>query len=114
MHKIETFDFADGHIQSITIEPDCTKVAFSSWDGKRFNFIFNDSYYLQDSASCGKETSHVEVEALQKGVSKTLDDALECYDKDVPAKLFRFYEPWENRIVLTIAASSVEIVSCDC
>ena len=114
MDDFKKFTFADGHIESISIEKDNVKVSFRRWDEKQFTFVFTESCYQLSNCSY-QEIGGVVIEPLKKGISKELDYAFVAYREHEIPSIIRFFEAWEDKCVFTIVARAVDIVECgDC
>ena len=107
---IQNFDFSDGFIEKINITHNRIEVLFEKWDGKKFHFIFRESFYLCNNMSINVSISHVEVEPLRKGISETLDNILETYEGESLPNLIRFFDSWESECVLEILATFVDVM----
>lgn len=112
MNEFKKFAFEDGYIESILIGVDVVKIAYQRWDNKQFNFIFKGSSYLLNNNGIYGDIGEVKIALLEKGVSQTFDDLLDSYAGDPPLCLITFFDSWNDRAVLTLAAHSIHLIDC--
>lgn len=59
MDALNHIPIADGHIESILIGFDFSKVAFQTWNARQLNLMFIGSDYVQDNGCVNADANHI-------------------------------------------------------
>lgn len=97
IEKKESFPAEDGHIESILIGAEQTKVSFQTWDSRKLVFIFGNVEMIVSSHSVYDDIGRFEIISGRNNFKKYI-----------------FYSAWhdeknEDKKVLTIEAEKMEI-----
>ena len=107
---IEQISFHDGHIEWIQLDALYAEVAFQAWNMQQYSLLFQDCYYMH-SLNCANVTIDrlSIIDAYEEIMPFVADLPEDMFSTDRPPKLYRFYDTWNDKAVLTIVAAKVEV-----
>ena len=108
MFDLQSFDFADGQIKSILIEPRSVIVSYCSWDDKEYEFVFKECTFLLNNISYADIGGAI-IQPLEKDTLVTFSNHTISLEVEGAAPNVITLFDSSDDVVLIIAACSVEI-----